>query len=219
MLVPVGQLQAVVIQVGLSVREQRGIEDEFKQAFGVPQVFDSQKGIAQWRTNDNEYSIAKAPDGSGSLIALRRVPEEVVSSCPYSPEKLSSLQGIRMKMSLEDFKRSFILAPIKQANESTCVTHLFVNQEPAVASFLFDPHSGLSVISILLPLSGGAGTAEQSFSRHKAFLAGKYGEPTDINTAQFSAIWQHAGQEAIGLAAIDMQGEQSIALLFKAHQD
>jgi len=183
-------LKSIVIKMKLSKEEILQVKERFIRLYGNPTIYDPGKNVYQWKNNSQEATIAILSNPTTNLLIGFRQIITVSSGAKYGPDKLSSLQGVFLGMSIGELQKMPHLQPLVKVSEEVYKTHTFFNSRPSTATFVF--HNGiLKVIGLNFTIKDTLKSEiNKLFSDNKEFLISKYGPPTYENRDIPSLIWK-----------------------------
>jgi len=183
-------LKSVVIKMELSKEETLQVKERFIRLYGKPTIYDPGKNVYQWKDNSQEATIAILSDPTTNMLIGFRQIITVSSGSKYGPDKLSSLQGVFLGMSLVDLQKMPHFKPLVKVSEEIYKTHTFFNSRASTVTFVFR-NGILKVIGLDFAIEDASkNEINRLFSDNKEFLISKYGPPTYENRDIPSLIWK-----------------------------
>jgi len=183
-------LKSVVIMMKLSKEDILKVKKRFIRLYGKPTIYDPGKNAYQWKDNQQEATIAILSNPTTSMLIGFRQIMTASSGLRYGPDKLSSLQGVFLGMSLVDLQKMPHFKPLVKVSEEIYETHTFFNSRPSTATFVFR-NGLLKVIGLNFTIEDASkNEINRLFSDSKDFLISKYGPPTYENRDIPSLIWK-----------------------------
>jgi hypothetical protein len=174
-------LQSIVVVVNTPL-SQNDWENEIgvlKNLYNEPSS--QSKNVYQWKDAYQEISIMRKPDNT-VILGARKIPI-TVNPRKYGPEKYSPFQGLNLGMSVNEFQKSFTLAPLEKVNADMYLAHITSLNESAIVTFAFRENK---LILISLQLS----KKKSQYEDCKNFFVRIYGTPTTEDALAMACLWR-----------------------------
>ncbi len=181
-------LEALALQFDITPEEYSRLVERLKDLYGDPRAVDSEMGAVQWRDGFNDTGVVVVGEQNGHysvLAGLRWLRESVIIK-DLAPGKISSLEGVTLGMTQEQFLaqyKHFRAEKLPREGDMLATTEIFkssltVNLHPAEAFFEFN-QDRLDNIVIYVSVKPEEQDSGNVFLNHLGFLSDLYGSPVE----------------------------------------
>jgi hypothetical protein len=180
-------LEALVLRFYISPEKYNSLVETLKNIYGSPSGVDTDKGAVQWKDNVNDTGIMLTGEKDGLYlvtVGMRLLKSSSIAN-GLEPGRISSLEGVEMGMSKEDFLKknmyfeAKLLPPEKGApiDSEAYRGFLTINLIPSEAFFEFNKNKLTYIMIYVSTESGDKDALNRVFKNHLSFLSGLYGNP------------------------------------------
>ena len=182
-------LEALVLRFYIAPEKFNSLVDSLGNLYGKPSAIDTSKGAVQWKDNVNDTGvvITGEKDGLYWVTVGMRLLKGVDIVDGLGPGKISSLEGVVLGMTKEDFlkKKLFFeakrLQPEPGASFGAEVYQAFLTVDLIQSEAFFEFNQGkLAYIMIYVPIeTSDKDVLNKAFQEHLSFLSKIYGNPSN----------------------------------------
>ena len=196
-------LEALVLQFNLTPEDFYSLLDRLREIFGEPTAVDTEKGAVQWKDglNDTGIMMTGEKDGMYSVLAGLRLLGEHTAAKGLQPGKISSLEGITLGMSKENFLNRTRYFEAREsppeagmpADTTVYQALLTFNLEKTEAFFEFNQDKLAYIMLYISKDAGDDDSMHKAFNHHLGFLSDLYGPPAQASENMVS--WNDGASE------------------------